>query len=947
MPNLINNQTGKQENIDYDQLPSTFQAGTHTLPKDASLPLKNEDGDLVSVPSDQIPNVIGKGFSFPTSKDITTHNEKIQYGEGAQNVAAATSAGALRGLTFGTSDLILPHLGVDKETLAKLKEYNPIASGVGELGSIGAGILSGVGAPSAISKAGNLASSAVRGAVAASPEAGLASRILSGVAPKVAGSALEGALYGGANQVSEAALGDPHLVAQHALSQIGQSALFGAALGSILPNPYKNEVGSLVGDLKNTMDGIVGKEPSSMVDVIAQSALPPSQKSSYIEKMASLKDNAPEIKDAAAQLGVPAFEEQLAADPGIQSFGRDLRASPTTIGMSRARAVDQSLDSVENKVGEIVTPKEAPLTDHELGQKLQKDLTDKFQSEYEPLKPLFNELETSGKAISLNPENVKSTVNDLLSNEEIHALQNSPASQIVKNAASSLADATTLSQVRAIRTGVNQAVLGQPNLRHAANVINDAVAKLEESTIDGLHDALSSDPDFPPELLQDLKNFPAQRVLVNQKYSELMNKFGEVGEAAGKKRIYGPQDFLNFINDLTPTKLANRLFTKKDPEFLNFMQEQFPDALNSMLDNQKSKIVEKAIFDGRIDPSKVLKEINKFSPEVKNLMFSDGDIKTLNAAKTYLDAFGKGGYRVEPASSVLSGINLIRHPVKGALQNATDWAGLKAVQKAIGGTETRTVSALMQVETLALKSARAISAGTKALVSSAVPFSDAVASSVVASNDMQDQYDKIVGNVQKVQDGPDGLYGHLDRSTAALHPHMPQVTQAMQQTIANANQYMTSVIPSKSKGLLDTEYKPNPQEIARVVNSYQGIVSPVSILKDLRVGILNQSKLQAIQAVHPDLLKEMQQSLATHITNKADKLQSMPYENKVTISKFLGIPLTNKGLNIQQIQSVYSIPQPPPSPQSIGKGGHKGSLTKLSISESYLTRGQKLTSGLR
>jgi hypothetical protein len=378
------------------------------------------------------------------------------------------------------------------------------------------------------------------------------------------------------------------------------------------------------------------------------------------------------------------------------------------------------------------------------------------------------------------------------------------------------------------------------------------------------------------------------------------------------------------------------------------MQENFPEALSSMVDNQKSKIVEKAMFDGRIDPAKVLKEVDKFSPEVQKVMFNSGELDKLKAASTYLESFGKGGSRVTPASSVLSGINFIRHPVKGSLQTAADWAGLKAVQKAIGGPETRTVGALLNIENLANKSAKAITSSAKALAGSVEPFSSATAASVIASNeDQKDQYDSILAKLDKVNNSPDGLLGHVERSTTNLYDHAPQISSAAQQTITRANQYMSSILPQKHGGPLDAPYQPNKQEMSHVIDAYAGIVNPASILKDMKSGILNQNKLLAATNVHPQLIDSMRQTLMQQITNKNSQLMTAPYQNKMLMGKFLGIPLTNKGSNIMQLQSTFNIPQPPASPNSIGKTGRKGSLTKLSISESYLTNAQKLSGGIK
>lgn len=130
-------------------------------------------------------------------------------------------ASAARALTFGLSDPLLRYgLNVDPKTLEGLKEANPKASFAGEVGGIGLGLATGVGAPAAIAKAGRL----VRGAQELTASARLIGAAGAGVA--------EGGLYGLGQYISEASLEEnPNLSAEKLFASVAGGATTGLLLG--------------------------------------------------------------------------------------------------------------------------------------------------------------------------------------------------------------------------------------------------------------------------------------------------------------------------------------------------------------------------------------------------------------------------------------------------------------------------------------------------------------------------------------------------------------------------------------------------------------------------------------------------------------------------------------------------------------------------------------------
>jgi len=90
---------------------------------------------------------------------------------------------------------------------------------------------------------------------------------------------------------------------------------------------------------------------------------------------------------------------------------------------------------------------------------------------------------------------------------------------------------------------------------------------------------------------------------------------------------------------IPPEKLAEKLFDKKikSPRHDG---EEVPDVLETLVNLKKSEILDKATQDGVMNWRTVLRELDnqKLSPEIKKLMFDPGQLKKIDAARTWFDA---------------------------------------------------------------------------------------------------------------------------------------------------------------------------------------------------------------------------------------------------------------------------------------------------------------------
>jgi hypothetical protein len=218
---------------------------SEVLPEDR-VPVARPDGSLTSVKKTNYDAALGQGYRFQTPEEQTKFHAQLKYGD---RPLAAGAAGALRGATLGLSDVAGPKLGlVEKETLAGLKEQNPGASTLGDVAGTAASLLipglGEVSGPALAAKAGARAVEAVGLKGATSLAGKLAGRAVSG--------GLEGAIFSGGSQVSEAALGDPDLTAQKIVSHVGLGALLGAG-GSIVGGAASDSITKGAGGIEQLL----------------------------------------------------------------------------------------------------------------------------------------------------------------------------------------------------------------------------------------------------------------------------------------------------------------------------------------------------------------------------------------------------------------------------------------------------------------------------------------------------------------------------------------------------------------------------------------------------------------------------------------------------------------------------------------------------------------------
>lgn len=321
---------GDTVDVPDDQVQNLFQSGTHGLPAGQRVNMINpHTKELVTVDTTEAEKAFGKGYAYAPDAYVSKLKEQHDYGEGAGNMLKAAAAGVARGATFGLSDAAVRELSPENaDKLAKLAEYNPGSSFVGQVG-------------------GSIAPMVAASLVGAGPEAAVG-EVSAGarIAGSVAKQAAWGGAFGAGGQISEDALGNKELTAEHLLASAGKGALYGAATGAALEAlaPVANKAV----DAYREASAKVADHLDSLADTLGANALENSRTASV-----DLAGKLQTLKDAREDFG-----KAYQGDDGIRA--REVASKTVSAPLDPVK--QHALETLENMNGQLEAMRAAKLT---------------------------------------------------------------------------------------------------------------------------------------------------------------------------------------------------------------------------------------------------------------------------------------------------------------------------------------------------------------------------------------------------------------------------------------------------------------------------------------------------------------------------------------------------------------------------------------------------------
>lgn len=922
LPQLYDARTGEPVALPPEHLGPALASGQVGFMKGARIPVVSPDGVPGTIDASEAHHALTGGYQLDTPE---LQAERAKQAEFGNRPIAAGIAGAARGATFGISDQALTRSGlVEPETLAELEKRNPGASITGEIagavaplvlsgGSSGAASAARLAPPSLLAKAGSAVTEALASKGGAEAAKSLGKRIASTVVPRMAGSAVEGAAYGVGHVISEQALGDPGLSAEKALSQIGLSTVLGAGLGALfggveaaLPAPgvagatkTGQEAGTATAEAAAApvADGTLG-------NALAQAEISAEARHGILEGLQQLKPNSEEIVAAARAIDAPVLESQISASKHVQDWDSVLMQSPTPVGVARQQLLQKGIDRAELAVSRSLGDG-VPLSQAEVGESLRRSLTEKFEAEYAPIQSLYDELGATTQAIPVPQASVKAIARNIRALEDVRLSPSSAEARLANRVADEIENIQTVDQIKKYRSILNRST--ELEARHMKGVLVDKLNDLEENVVR----RFARDQMRTPEAKSRIEGLLGKMDVAKAGYRGLRERMAEFGDVLGKKKIHGPQDFIDFLADATPEKLTQKLFAKNNSKFLDFLSREFPDELRILVDYQKAELRAAATKDGVLQVNQVLRNVAKLEPEVQRLMFSPAELAQIEAAKTYMEALPKN---VNPSgtSKAEAYRRFFSNPIAAAAESSRDLAMREAMKRLVdktGGADASKIQTLIRLERMSQETTRQIrsairgfirseaSAGKKATIPASIEVLHGVNFSgekyLRAPAGKKDAYEKRMDEVSNTLANPEALVERLTRALKPVLDAAPGIGQGIQETIQRALQFLYDKAPKDpSPGKILSpklrRYRPSDSEVAQWERYVAAIEKPMTVLDDFRHGRVSYEGVEAIRAVYPKSFQEITGQLTEHL---AELREDLPYKKRLQVSILFGVPV--------------------------------------------------------
>lgn len=917
MPVLINS-AGQAEELDPSQAEFAIAAGTH------SVPLVSPSGDPAAVPGHERELKLSQGYTLPTTDQLQSLLDQTKHGTTAQTLASAAE-GAAETASLGTSGALESAFGVPKEEQLKRAKTNPIAHGIGEVAGVVAPALLGEVAPAVdvLGSVGKLAESWAKAAVGGT-EGSLAAK-LAGWAGK---GAAEGATLSGEHVLNEAMLGDPNATAEHAMAEVGLSSLIGGAGGAI--------VGKLADTGSNLANRLLDRDGG------------------VFSNLTKLKENAGEVTAAAARLGVEPVPGQLSASKIVQDLQSQIAKEPTIIGRQAQASVDKQFEAIRQATADALG-ESTPMTKAEVGESLRKGITEKLQETYRPISDAYDYLKTELKEVQLDESSLIKATRDIRNIEGVRVSPSSPEYKLAESVGEEVRNLSNVTELRQYASSIARQTTGNPSLKYVGNAIRGILSDLEEGAVTASTKEMVKAGRMSQGELELINN---ARAASKQQYKTLMEKMGELGDVLGKRKIYGPQDFLSHLSDVPAENVANKLFQKNNSKFLTFLETEFPKQASTLSRYQKSSIAEKAFKDGMVSPSLALREIDKLEPEVQKFLFSPENLAKLHDARTLIEAMPKdinpsGTAKSVAWNSVLNPARTFMHTLEGgyfggpvgaaaalagqlAGPEISTWAKRSALRRLVSASPTEAAQhqVLGTLSELAQKTAKTVTSAARAV------FSKEGFERLALS---KDERSRLSDKLTQLNDNPQKLVDRVAKMTEGIAEHAPDTSSAISSTVGRAVGFLSSKLPKPTQlSPFSKPTEPSDFEKAAFKRSAEAVLDPVGVLQRVADGTVSTPDVQALQSVYPTLYSSMRQAVASQMADAVTSGTKVPYSTRLGVSLFLGEPVDNtlspQSINTVQMSFITNAARPQPGQPALAGGRKKGSSLALSkVGQEYST----------
>lgn len=819
----------------------------------------NPSGKLVGLPKEDVNDAIASGgYKLASQADINAAIEQQKYGEGLGNELKAGLAAAGRGATFGLSDVVLTKSGaVNPETLAKLKQYNPDVS----LGAeIGGAILPTLLMPESLAartpvgllgRGAGMIEKGVAGlgkaAAEVAGEGTLAARAIetSGhIAAKALAGAGEGAAFGAGEAISEHALGNPEPFSESLLANMGHGAAWGGALG-----------------------GLIG---------IGESAIP---------KAAETAKSV--LKESYGKILGKAAEDGSGIEPGLAQKG-----------IAKGLELTKGPEAAEDFLKKAANPEDYKVMTAQEKSEHVAEAVKAFNNTTNTVKKFINDFydEVKPKAVKESLVDINPAKPKILYTQSISGIDD--AIQTIKSKPSRYSEkfADILDEIKndSVKDSYSKLRLDDSSVTsHFFNDLESMKRKLQrvyeknkKSLDDKVRETLPLINSLQRNIAKSLEDSEiwGKTAAAQQKFNAAYSDYRDALKIVNKTHM---QDF-GRGKEAAPTKFKT-MFNQINSADGQFKAQFLKDYLD-----KSSKV---------IDAAEDWHKIAKVDLDKKALQ----DILTKNQTNVNIakNRFGQDPRLGHGFFSDLSTVHLplvgnlpgkiAEHVIKG-LQNPTELltklSAMDAASKKVGTT----------IDKIAKKAYEPIIATAE--------HAKEAAKKVLSKEEVDKQIDEVKEKMSSLE----GTHEKLTKATEATSNIAPNITGALQRSMLKGLIFLHSKIPDWSDNTtampFDDKKPVSKSQNYQWARYHSAVEDPMLVMKDAVNGTINTQGIETLNAVYPNLYAQMKQSLMNEIVSKKAKNEDLtiPYQKRIAISTFLGMPLdsSQKPVNVTQNQAIIS-----------------------------------------
>jgi hypothetical protein len=174
----------------------------------------------------------------------------------------------------------------------------------------------------------------------------------------------------------------------------------------------------------------------------------------------------------------------------------------------------------------------------------------------------------------------------------------------------------------------------------------------------------------------------------------------------------------------------------------------------------------------------------------------------------------------------------------------------------------------------------------------------------------QEAYNNIANNALQAVTDPERVLQHSNRQTASMFEHAPKTAAAVDAKYLQMMQFIASKAKKSSKntGLFDIgkEIKPSGFETAKMARYLDAITNPHMMLEKAGKGRLSREHVEVMENIFPEMHSKMKQATLDFIAKNKTQLK---YNQKLQLGLLLGMQ-PHESMQPQNIQALQSTFEP-------------------------------------